>query len=211
LKKKVLSYILKMNRIRGYFLNTLRGVSKMVKKIILAALVSGLIWGCAGGSHRSADTEIDNGQPPVIVDSYAPEVIRWGTTWRVYLQAEDADGDIKDIAAVMWQAGVGFYPTSVTRIEGDNRKGFTGYLFLWFPAQRSLMWDQFNLQVLVRDEQGNKSESANLTLKIDEVPATELPAEWQIATQNRLGAIMIEVVSSEIFNRDAGDRRRLIR
>ena len=182
----------------------------MVKRIILAALVGGLIWGCAGSRQRSADTEAEKGQAPVIVDSYAADVIRWGTTWRVYLRAEDADGDVKDIAAVMYQAGVGFYPTSVTRIKGDNRRGISGYLFLRFPAQRSLLWDQFNLKVLVRDEQGNKSEPANFPLKIDEAPPQEIPEEWQMAAKNRLGAIMIDVVSSEIFNRDADRGRRLI-
>lgn len=182
----------------------------MVKRIILAALVGGLIWGCAGSRQRSADTEVEKGQAPVIVDSYAADVIRWGTTWRVYLQANDADGDIKDIAAVMYQAGVGFYPTSVTQIKADNRKEFAGYLFLRLPADRTLLWDQFSLQVLVRDEQGNKSETIDFPLKIDEVPLADLPDKWQSLANNRLGVIMIDVVSSEVFNRDAGGNRRLL-
>ena len=95
--------------------------------------------------------------PPVILDSYAAKSIRPGASWRVYLKAQDADGDIKDIAAVLWQAGVGYYSTDVTVIKGADRKDFAGYLFLFTPADPTLLWDEFKLTLLVRDCQGNKS------------------------------------------------------
>jgi len=80
----------------------------------------------------------DRGSAPVIVDYYAAKVIRPGDTWQIFLRAVDPYGDMSDIAVVLWQARVGTYPTEVTRLKGDDRKEFSGYLFLSTPNDSNL-------------------------------------------------------------------------
>jgi hypothetical protein len=170
----------------------------MLKKNLPVILFFLFVTGCT--TCKGVKTAPAGGEPPVISDSYAPKSVRPGASWRVYLKAQDVDGDMKDIAAVLWQAGVGYYSTSVTLIRGEDRKDFAGYLFLTTPADSSLMWDEFKLTVLVRDCQGNKSESIDLPMRFDLASTEKLPGEWQMAANHRLGAIMIDIESSQRFN-----------
>ena len=140
------------------------------------------------------------GSAPAIVDYYAAKVIRPGETWTIFLRAEDADGDMSDIAAVLWQAGVGTYPTDVTRLKGDDRKEFSGYLFLQTPNDSTLISDEMELTILVRDSEGNRSQPIKLPLRFNLGARQEVPETWAEADKHRLGAIMINMVSSQRYN-----------
>ncbi len=140
------------------------------------------------------------GSAPAIVDYHAAEVIRPGETWKIFLRAEDADGDMSDIAAVLWQAGVGTYPTDVTRLKGDDRKEFSGYLFLQTPNDSTLISDEMELTLLVRDHEGNRSQPIKLPLRFNLGARQEVPETWAEADKHRLGAIMINIESSQRYN-----------
>ena len=170
----------------------------MMKKVVQAVLVLLMLPGCAAYQHPGDTT--DTGQPPVILATYAPAVIRPGAVWRVYLKATDADGDMKDIAAVMWQTGVGFYSTDITRIKKGDAKEVAGYLYLNTPADPTLLSDQFTLTLLVRDRQGNKSEPVEVRFHFDYVEPEKLPESWQPVAENRLGGILIKIQSSFRYN-----------
>ena len=176
----------------------------MLKKVSIVIPLVLLLAGCATCKDVAKKSTDEQDEPPVILDSYAAKSIRPGANWRVYLKAQDADGDIKDIAAVLWQAGVGYYSTDITVIKGADRKDFAGYLFLFTPADPTLLWDEFKLTLLVRDCQGNKSEPINFPLRFDYVPKEEVPGEWQKAANYRLGVIMIDIESSQRFNSGNG-------
>lgn len=169
----------------------------MLKKDVLVFLLFTLVAGCT--TCKDVKTAAGGDEAPMILDSYAAESIRPGVTWRIYLRARDADGDMKDIAAMLWQAGVGYYSTDITVIKDTERKDFAGYLFLNTPADSTLLWDELKLTLLVRDCQGNKSEPIHFPLRFDYVPKEELPGEWQEAANNRLGAIMIDIESAQRF------------
>ena len=129
----------------------------MLKKVVQAVLVSLLLCGCAAYQHPGDTTDADH--PPVIVATYAPEVIRPGSVWRVYLKATDPDGDMKQIDAVMWQTGFGYYPTDITWIRKDDAKEVAGYLYLNTPPEPTLLSDRFVLTLLVLDRQGTSTAS----------------------------------------------------
>ena len=59
----------------------------MMKKVVQAILVFLLLPGCAAYQQPNDTTHAD--QPPVILATYAPEVIRPGAVWKVYLRAAD--------------------------------------------------------------------------------------------------------------------------
>ena len=183
----------------------------MLKRNIVVVALTGLLsWGATFQAQAyETGTQQEKGQGPMILDYYAPQVIRPGTTWRIYLKAEDKDGNMKYIAAMLWQAGVGYYSTDLTRIKSEDSKELTGYLFLNTPVDQTLIWDRLELTLLIRDGQGNRSEPIKLPLRFDYAPAQEIPQKWEAAAKHRLGAIMIDIVSSHRYNQD-GDRHHIL-
>ena len=170
----------------------------MLKKNLLVTLLFVFVAGCT--TCKGVKTAPGGGEPPVILNSYAAKSIKPGASWRIYLMAQDADGDMKDIAAMLYQAGVGYYSTNFTPIKEADRKNVAGYIFLDTPADSTFLWDELKLTVLVRDCQGNKSEPIKLPLRFDYGSKEKLPEEWQMAENHRLGAILIDIVSSQRFN-----------
>jgi len=68
------------------------------------------------------------GKAPVIVNAYAVDNGQYGTIWKIYIEAEDPDGDMLRIASVVTQTGYGYYPTNWTYIKSADQKHFKGYL-----------------------------------------------------------------------------------
>jgi hypothetical protein len=179
--------------------------------VILLIFFSAGCSTCKGVVKKSGNNQ---DAPPVILDSYAAEKIRPGASWRVYLEAQDEDGDIDYIAAQLFQPGVGYYPTSFTYIKGADREGFAGYIYLNTPADYLLLADNFRLDLVLRDCEENRSETVSLPLRFDNLPSyqpQEVPEKWQSAANNELGAIMVDIMSSERYNSNDGNNGRLLR
>lgn len=168
----------------------------MNKEILLAVMLGVLLWCGVGSFTYEATAEPGRGQPPVILDSYAAKVIRPGATWRVYLQAKDDDGDMKEFSAVLWQTGVGYYTTEFIRIKADDSRELAGYIYLTTPVDQALNNDRLELKITVRDKKRNKSETAEFPLKFDFVPLAKLPEKWQKVADRRLGGLMAEITGS---------------
>jgi hypothetical protein len=168
----------------------------MLKKTLITIALSMIVWGCAPSTQYGSETQGDQGDAPVIIGYYAAEVIRPGATWRVYLHAQDNDGDMKDIASVLEQTGHTSYPTDVTTINKKHSGEVAGYLFLRTPLDSNLTQDRFNLKVVVRDRQGNRSEWVELPLRFGLASPEELPEKWKQVADRSLGSIGIEIKSS---------------
>jgi hypothetical protein len=176
----------------------------MLKKFLLVLVLTAAIAGCS--TCKGVKTP-DQDEPPVILGSYAAEHIRPGANWRVYLKAQDADGDMDAIVAQIWQPGVGYYPTAFTYLQGGNRQGFAGFVFLKTRPDSRLLRDQFQLEAFVRDCGGNKSETVKLILRFDNregYGALPAPDEWREAANNELGVIQVQIRSSEEYGSDDG-------
>jgi hypothetical protein len=148
-----------------------------------------------------------NPDAPVIIDYYAAEVIRPGTTWRVYLHAKDTNGDMRDIVVRLLQTGAASAGPSTTLIEGKHSGEVAGYLALRTPRDTNLRRDRFTLRVLVRDREGNRSETIEVPLGFDNVPPAEIPEKWEEIADRRLGFIMITIESTFDRLRRGGRRR----
>ena len=109
----------------------------------------------AGGAQPKPGTHA-----PIITNAFAVDKGYYGTIWRIYIEAEDPDGDMLRIAAVVDQVGYGHYPTDWTYIKSQNQKHFKGYI-QWntFSSKASYLreWTQITLQVSVIDKAGNES------------------------------------------------------
>lgn len=97
---------------------------------------------------------------PVITHSYAVEKGRYGTTWKIYLEAEDPDGDMTKIVSVVEQSGYGRYSTDFITLKPQYGRYFKGFI-QWntFSNRASYLreWTQINLIVSILDKSGNES------------------------------------------------------
>jgi hypothetical protein len=172
--------------------------NKNLKLFILFWLIIA-VAGCAAAERKSAEPLGQPGQPakppqaaPVITQFFASPQIAPGRVWRVYLQASDADGDMKEFICTIHQAGVGTYPVSITRIKEGSQKSLSGYLFLNVTAFRNLDFVELTLAVQVRDRAGQFSEPVKFPLSINSRYAQEPPPEG-VFQENNLGPIMIQL------------------
>ena len=152
--------------------------------------------GCAAPEKKSAEPLSQPAKPPqaapVISQSFASPQIAPGRVWKVFLEAADADGDMKEFACVIHQPGVGTYPVSITRIREGNQKSLSGYLYLNVNAFRNLDFVELILTVQVRDRAGQFSEPVKFPLSINSRYAQESPPEG-VFQENNLGPIMIDL------------------
>lgn len=97
---------------------------------------------------------------PIIPHSFAVERGYYGHIWKIYIEAEDPDGDMFKIASVVEQTGYGRYPTDWIILKPQYQKHFKGYI-QWntFSSRTSYLreWTQITLRVSIFDKAGNES------------------------------------------------------
>lgn len=97
---------------------------------------------------------------PIITQSFAAEKGQFGHIWKIYIQAEDPDGDMFKIASVVDQPGYGHYPADFIMIKPQYRRHLKGYI-QWntYSSRTSYLkeWTQITLKVSVIDKAGNES------------------------------------------------------
>jgi hypothetical protein len=180
----------------------------MWRKTLSVGVVGALLVGCAALQPYIAPPPQDKGQSPRIVEAYAAKVIRPGDIWIIFVRAEDPDGDMKSIAAVLWQAGVGFYPTQVNMLKAEDSKQFSGYLFMRTPSGFNLNWDEFELTLIVRDSQMNRGQPVKLPLTFDLAANQVTPEQWQEAANHQIASFMYPIESSWFYNRGGNGNSR---
>lgn len=97
---------------------------------------------------------------PIISNSFAVEKGEYGYIWKIYIEAEDPDGDMLRIASVVHQVGYGNYPTDWIFLKSPYRGHFKGYI-QWNTFSSSAVrlpeWTQITLKVSIFDKAGNES------------------------------------------------------
>jgi len=97
---------------------------------------------------------------PKITHSFAVEKGIYGYIWKIYIEAEDPDGDMFRIASVVDQVGYGYYPTDWTYLKLQYQKHLKGYI-QWntFSSRTSFLreWTQITLKVSILDKAGDES------------------------------------------------------
>ncbi len=97
---------------------------------------------------------------PIISHSFAVEKGQFGYIWKIYIEAEDPDGDMLRIASVVHQIGYGSYPTDWNFIKPKYSKYFKGYLQWNTSSSRTHYlreWTEITLSVSIFDRAGNES------------------------------------------------------
>ncbi len=139
------------------------------------------------------------GNPPVITASYAIEKGYYGYNWKIYIEANDPDGDMSRIAAEVDQIGYGHYPTDWIMVKAPYRKHLKGYL-QWntFSTRTGYLreWTNITLKITVIDKGGNESNVVIFPFEFvsGALRETKPPAPFNEGGLPRLGYIHIDLM-----------------
>ena len=148
------------------------------------------------------------GDPPVITASFAVEKGYYGYAWKIYIEAEDPDGDMSRIAAVVDQTGYGRYPVDWTILKSPYRGKFRGYL-QWntFSNRTSYLreWTSITLKVSILDKAGNESNEVVFPFEFVSGAHREAkpPGPFNQEGLPRLGYIHIDLFEPTLMGGDA--------
>jgi len=162
----------------------------------LSVLISALLF---LAPHHGCAQSKPEGKSPVIVNAYAVDKGPYGTIWKIYIEAEDPDGDMLRIASVVTQTGYGHYPTHWTYIKSADRKRLKGYL-QWntFSSKAGSLpeWTQIALHVSVFDKAGNESNTVIFPFSFETSVSTKAVAvPFDQGELPRLGYIHLDLIN----------------
>ena len=160
----------------------------MSRKIFTAVFFLLYIYtGCA----TLPGSEIGEKATPIITQSFASREITSGDAWKVYLKASDPKGAMKNIYAVIDQAGVGQYPLSILRIKAENQRELSGYIYLPTATPTApLYFVNLKLTIHIQDRSGTFSQPAVFPLSINRTSVQEDPPQGAFK-EEALGPVMV--------------------
>ncbi len=148
------------------------------------------------------------GVPPSKEGTHAPRITHWfaaergyyGTVWKIYIEAEDPDGDMYRIASVVDQPGKGYYPPDWINIQPQYQKNFKGYI-QWntFSSKAGYLteWTNIVLKVSILDKTGNWSNEVIFPFTFEAgVPdpyTYKAPAPFDQGEVAKLGNVFIDL------------------
>ena len=101
-------------------------------------------------------------KPPIIINTFAVERAYYGYNWKIYIEAEDPDGDMSRISIIADEPGHGRLQPDWLIIKPQHRKHLKGYLQwnTWSFSGGLPEWTQVTLKVSIFDKAGNESNVA---------------------------------------------------
>jgi len=149
---------------------------------------------------------------PIITHAFAVEKGEYGYIWKIYLEAEDQDGQMLRIASVVDEPGVGRYPTDWVYLKPQYQKHFKGYL-QWntFSSKASYLpeWTLITLNVSVIDKAGNESNEVVFPFSFELTPGQyqyKVPPPFDEGDLAKLGNIMIDLYRPDEPGGNSGDQ-----
>jgi len=144
---------------------------------------------------------------PVITHSFAVEKGYHGYIWKIFIEAEDPDGDMLKIASVVDQPGWGHYPTDFIILKPQYRNHLKGYI-QWntFSSRAPYLreWTSITLKVSILDKAGNESNVVVFPFAFQSGVKSqyELPAPFNQGELPRLGYIQIDLFEPTMDGRE---------
>ncbi len=181
-------------------------------KRVAAVIIIGVILAFpmrAGDSKSLAEWLIKpGGSPPVITHWFASEELSHGDIWKIYLEAHDPDGDMRQFVCAFTQVAYGPYSSEYVIIKKRHRERMKGYLrFPSFIGDRLPEWTQLSLTVYIRDKGGNTSNKAVFPLVLSRGVRQGLPPPpFDIGDLDTLGTIPVKLIDPQRGNGDEEER-----
>jgi hypothetical protein len=172
----------------------------------VSLLMGWVVFGCSHGktaTQPGMQAETKGGKPPVITSHFSPtQQGMVGDVIKVYIAAEDPDGDMEKIAVEVNQFDYGIYPTSWTHLKPKYYKKFVGYL-QWdtFSPDASRMPDQtrMTISIIIFDKAGNQSKTVVVPYRFitGGSAGLPLPDPFNQGKMSRIGWIDVDLVNPE--------------
>jgi hypothetical protein len=142
--------------------------------------------------------ESPNPNVPVIKHAYSIDRGIYGTILKIYIEAEDPNGEMAKIATTVDQVGYGHYPTDFIILKPEYRKSFKGYIEWNTFSTHIFRMGEFVRQyvtVAVMDKTGNSSNEFVFPFTFDTgvEPAPNPPAPFDQGSLPKLGNIFIDL------------------
>jgi hypothetical protein len=173
------------------------------KSLFISLILSMMLFGVHHGVAQPKPLT----HPPTIIHSYATEKGYFGSIWKVYLSAEDPDGDMLKIAITVDQLGYGHYPTDWVYLKPNQQKQFKGYL-QWntFSSKTHFLreWTQITITISIFDKAGNESNIVTFPFEFvsGRPQSIHPPAPFDQGDLSRLGHITIDLYETTIMGGD---------
>jgi hypothetical protein len=177
----------------------------MKKNWIVFMMLGFFLMGCAalGGIQEREKTY--GPAVPIIKASFASKQMGFLDNWKIYLKAEDPDGDMRYIVATISHPGGGGYPATFIPISKENGKELSGYIYWNTMGSSGSGWLNFldlTVTVWIQDRAGHTSQPVSYTVSIRGGYHPENPPAGVFKEKN-LGPIMSRLGFSDT---DTGDR-----
>jgi len=137
------------------------------------------------------------GSPPVITNSFASKELSPGDIWKIYVEANDPDGDMRQFVCAIKQVGYGDYSADYVVIKKPHREKMKGYLAFYSGAGGGFRlgeWTQLTLTLYIRDRDRNTSDKVVFPLVLSRgSKQAPPPSPFNTGGLDRLGTIATEL------------------
>jgi hypothetical protein len=144
---------------------------------------------------------------PVITHVFAVDKGNYGYIWKIYVEAEETDGEMLRIAVVVHQPGYGYYPTDWIYLKPQYKKRFRGYI-QWntFSSKAAYLreWTHIALKLSVVNKAGIESNEVVFPFTfesgIKDQYKYKLPAPFDQGDIPKLGNIFIDLYEPTLMS-----------
>jgi len=170
---------------------------KTKEQVYLIGLLLGIVLLIAPQGRAQPKPEAKG---PKIVHALAADKGYYGSIWKIYLEAEDQDGQMLKIACNVDQSGYGHYPTGWIYLKPGFQKHFKGYIQWNTFSSKGIALkegEQIILRISVIDKVGNESREVvfPFTFVSGVKEQSKPPAPFDQEDIPRLGFISIDLKS----------------
>jgi len=144
-----------------------------------------------------------------ILNAFAVDEGYYGCIWKIYLEAEDPNGQMLRIACSVDQVGFGHYPADLIYLKPEYQKHFKGYI-QWntFSSNTPIVTEgvQIMLRVSILDKAGRESKEVvfPFTFRSEAKGEANLPAPFDQGVNPMLGHIHIDLYDPDSGHGSAG-------
>jgi hypothetical protein len=139
---------------------------------------------------------------PVITHAHAIDKGPNGTVWKIYIEAEDAGGDMNYVLVVVDQTGQGRYPADRVLLDPRHRSHLKGFL-QWntLRAEGLREGTHITVTVSIRDMAGNVSNEVvfPFTFVSGAGAQEDIPAPFDEQNIPRIGQIGVSLVNPDRY------------
>ena len=171
----------------------------IIKKNVILVLAGLLVWSCSTAMTPEQLKEKYGTNPPKIVKYGAAEKVYAGKPWRVYVSAEDLDGDMDTIRFEIKQSGLGIKNRFFKISDPAMTHSFSGYFYLHTPTlsprlDQSFLFNPLQFKMKIFDKANHKSDEITIPFHIvSESVDQPIPSNFSADENRALGPITIRL------------------